>query len=188
MNVALQFTAYECSRLEHVFARCFEATEQTLLAGGASEPYYRPADSAQSQHLLYYREDFFASALHEISHWCLAGIERRQLPDFGYWYAPEGRTPEQQRAFEQVEIKPQSIEWCLSRACGYPFRVSVDNFTPDGTLPDTRWFRAQVLAQAQHWQLHGLPTRAQQIYAALCDEFGTTTALPDQRFTAADLD
>ncbi len=37
------------------------------------------------------RTDFFASALHEISHWCVAGKARREQVDFGYWYCPDGR-------------------------------------------------------------------------------------------------
>ena len=40
------------------------------------------------------------------------------------WYAPDGRTKEQQALFEQVEIKPQAIEWMFSKAFGRRFRVS----------------------------------------------------------------
>lgn len=58
----------------------------------------------------------FNSALHEISHWTIAGAKRRLLPDLGYWYAPDGRTKEQQDLFEQVEIKPQAIEWLFAQS------------------------------------------------------------------------
>ncbi len=75
---------------------------------------------------------FFNSALHEISHWSIAGDKRRLLPDLGYWYAPDGRTAEQQALFEQVEIKPQAIEWLFATAFGRKFRVSLDNLTGEG--------------------------------------------------------
>ncbi|QFU76043.1 transporting ATPase [Halioglobus maricola] len=188
MGVAVATCVFDSRRLEAVFDRCFEVSENTLLVGGADEPLYRPAGTSQPHHLLYYREDFFASALHEISHWCIAGPERRQQVDFGYWYAPEGRSESEQHAFEAVEVKPQAVEWCLSRACGYRFRVSVDNFGDGGVLPDTTGFRAAVLAQVKQWQRDGLPVRAQQFYTALCAEFGTSTTLKSQHFSAEDLD
>ena len=51
----------------------------------------------------------------------IAGPEQRLLDDFGYWYVPDRRTLEQQKQFEQVEVKPQAIEWVLSNAAGYLF-------------------------------------------------------------------
>ena len=69
--------------------------------------------------------------MHEISHWTIAGAKRRLLPDLGYWYAPDGRTKEQQDLFEQVEIKPQAIEWLFAQSFGRKFRVSLDNLTGD---------------------------------------------------------
>lgn len=44
------------------------------------------------------------------------GEKRRQLVDFGYWYAPDGRSAEQQELFQAVEVKPQAMEWILSPA------------------------------------------------------------------------
>lgn len=174
MNHSLCNTAaFDSKRLEHVFERCFLAQEHTRLVGGAQEPFYQPAATPGTPHLLYYREDYFASALHEVSHWCIAGRQRRQLPDFGYWYAPEGRNPEQQRAFEAVEVKPQALEWYFSQACGFPFRVSVDNLDPlTGALPDTRDFRRRLARQARQWQITALPVRAERFFRALVVEFG----------------
>jgi elongation factor P hydroxylase len=101
-------------------------------------------------HLLWYREDYFASALHEVAHWCIAGEQRRQQLDFGYWYAPDGRSPEQQGAFEAVEYKPQALEWFFSLACGYRFRLSADNLgMPGGEMPDASEFRGRVCEQAR---------------------------------------
>jgi elongation factor P hydroxylase len=165
---------FQARRLERLFANCFADAWRTRLIGGAGEPYYQPATPAQKYHLLYYRSDYFASALHEIAHWCIAGEERRQLPDFGYWYAPDGRSPAQQRAFEAVESKPQALEWLFSRACGYRFCISVDNLgAPDTLASDTTAFKRQVLADALAWQRDGLPPRAQIFFAVLSAAFDT---------------
>ncbi len=125
------------ARLESVFRACFNESENTLLRGGAVEPFYQPAGGERSVNLLIYREDFFASALHEIAHWCVAGNARRRQRDFGYWYAPEGRSSQQQTAFEAMEVKPQALEWFFSKACGYRFQVSVDNFNEEPAM--RRW-------------------------------------------------
>ncbi len=42
----------------------------------------------------------------------------------GYWYAPMVDS-EQQALFEQVEIKPEAIEWMFAKAFGLKFRVSL---------------------------------------------------------------
>ena len=115
-----------CRALEAVFAECFEADYRTRLVGGALEPEYRPATDARGWHLLCYREDYPASALHEAAHWCIAGEQRRQQLDFGYWYAPDGRDAMTQRQFERVETQPQAIEWHFALAAGMWFCVSID--------------------------------------------------------------
>ena len=163
---------FNAARLELVFTACFAKRWRTVLQGGASEPYYQPASGRGEMHRLLYRSDYFASALHEVAHWCIAGEGRRQLADFGYWYAPDGRSPQQQAAFEAVEAKPQALEWFFSRACAYRFRISVDNLGAPGEH-DTEPFRQRVLAQARAWQLAGLPQRAELFFDALAREFGT---------------
>lgn len=176
------------SRLERVFAACFADRTRTCLQGGVQEPLYQPASGVDDMHVLYYREDFFASALHEIAHWCIAGEQRRMQPDFGYWYAPDGRTPQQQAAFEAVEYKPQALEWLFSKACGYRFRLSVDNLDGmGGQLPDTTAFSERVLAQARHWRDQGLPQRASVFYRALWREFGTCAELASLQLEADEL-
>jgi len=180
---------FHATRLERVFDSCFRVQDNTRLLGGAREPVYRPAASPAEYHRLYYREDFFASALHEIAHWCIAGRERRQRVDFGYWYAPEGRDAQQQKAFERVEVKPQALEWIFSLACGYPFRVSVDNLDPvSGQLADTLAFRREVALQAASYQRRGLPRRASELFAALRDEFGTGLGPESLRFNVGAID
>ncbi|MEB3753939.1 elongation factor P hydroxylase [Acinetobacter sp. MD2(2019)] len=102
-----------------------------ILFKGEHEPEYFPA-TANEPAKIQFAHGFFNSALHEISHWTIAGSKRRLQPDLGYWYAPDGRTKEQQQLFEQVEVKPQAIEWLFATAFGRNFRVSLDNLTGEG--------------------------------------------------------
>lgn len=119
-----------------------------MLVRGDFEPEYFPATETEAARIQF-AHGFFNSALHEISHWSIAGEQRRLLPDLGYWYAPDGRTAEQQALFEQVEIKPQAIEWLFSKAFGRKFRVSLDNLTGDGGNGAT--FKDHVYAQLQQY-------------------------------------
>jgi elongation factor P hydroxylase len=176
------------ARLERVFRTCFYARYNTRLFGGATEPVYQPGSIGGQCNALYYREDFFASALHEISHWCIAGAQRRQQLDFGYWYAPEGRSLMEQRAFESVERKPQALEWYFSKACRYRFQVSVDNLElANAGLHDATAFQQAVLEQALKWQEEGLPARAAVFYQALCREFGTVVPAARLNFSLEEL-
>ena len=190
VKLALPLDNGFCSeRLERVFADCFADKLHTLLRGGADEPLYQPAQQPGGCHMLYYRADYFASALHEVAHWCIAGAERRLQVDFGYWYAPDGRSNTEQLAFESVESKPQALEWYFARACGYRFRVSVDNLDGmSGELPELSGFRRQVCEQALCWQREGLPRRAAEFYDALCREFDTLASSNELNFTLAGLD
>jgi elongation factor P hydroxylase len=178
---------FQAARLEQVFDHCFASRWRTALVGGANEPFYQPATAKSELHLLHYRSDYFASALHEVAHWCIAGDRRRQLPDFGYWYAPEGRNPDQQCAFESAEAKPQALEWLFSKACGYSFCISVDNLGAAGGVHDSGPFRRQVLAQAMTWQQAGMPHRAQLFFDALTLEFDTGIQAGELELTATGL-
>ena len=100
-------------------------------------------------------EDYLSSAFHEIAHWCIAGDQRRQLVDFGYWYQPDGRTTAQQAQFEQVEIKPQAVEWHLSVAAGHRFNLSADNL--NGECGASEQFAKAVASQARDYKNAGLP-------------------------------
>lgn len=146
------------------FNQLFEATENTLLKAGADEPFYRaPFDGEPG--VIFSREDYFSSALHEIAHWCIAGIERRKVDDFGYWYKPEGRTLREQLEFERVEVKPQAIEWALSLACDHPFHFSADNLSQE--IDATEAFKSNVEKQLSQYLNHGLPARAQVLFDQL---------------------
>jgi hypothetical protein len=152
--------------LERAFRDCFQAEFATILVGGGSEPVYLPsADPEREPHRIVYREDYFASALHEIAHWCLAGAERRKLEDYGYWYRPDGRNAEEQAEFERAEARPQAIEWIFSDACGFPFHLSADNLA--AALGPTRRFEDSVRQAKAELLEQGLPERAARFLAAL---------------------
>ena len=99
-----------------IFKNCFFEKYNTLLVKGIDEPLYLPADENRPHNELFFAHGFFASALHECSHWLIAGEKRRKQVDFGYWYVPDGRTAEQQDLFQIVEVKPQAVEWILSQS------------------------------------------------------------------------
>lgn len=157
--------------LIQLFDQLFFDATNTRLVSGHDEPIYLPADETQPFNRLIFAHGFFESALHEISHWCIAGDERRKLVDFGYWYVPDGRSAEQQRAFEQVEVKPQAVEWVLSVACGRRFHISTDNLDgdPEAVELGRREFARRVHAQAHQYLREGLPPRAELLKAAFLE-------------------
>jgi elongation factor P hydroxylase len=124
---------------------------------GGAEPSYHPSTS-HSPATIVYAHGYFASALHEIAHWCVAGRRRRQLHDFGYWYEPDGRPYAQQVAFERVEVVPQALESLFHAAAGTEFHASADNLS--GGAAALASFRVRVLERAQTFQQQGLPPRA----------------------------
>ncbi len=156
--------------IERIFNAVFAERWNTVLLGGAAEPFYRPADADDARHRIFYRENFVSSSLHEVAHWMVAGDARRLLPDWGYWYAPDGRNAEQQRAFEQMEVKPQALEWLLHAACGLRFRVSLDNLSE--AAGDGAVFKDRVYAQACQYLCDGVYQRMQIFYDALVHNFG----------------
>ena len=150
-----------------IFNKTFYQSFNTRLVKGDDEPIYLPADNSTNYHRIIFAHGFYASALHEIAHWCIAGKERRLLEDFGYWYEPDGRNEAQQKAFEQVEIRPQAVEWGLCAAAGKRFNVSADNL--DGAEPDMQGFKASVFEQVKQYLEDGFPPRAAQLMEALSE-------------------
>lgn len=152
-NTVIQL--FSSADLEHLFNRQLGPAYATVLRGGAAEPFYQAGRAGQA-HTIWYTRDYFRSALHEIAHWCVAGPARREQDDYGYWYAPDGRTPTQQAQFEQVEVAPQALELLACAATGHRFRVSLDNLNGAGGVDETR-FAAAVgqAAEARLRQRHG---------------------------------
>lgn len=160
---------HDCQDLIRLFDECFLADLNTCLLGGYPEPEYLPADASHPHHRILFTRDYFRSALHEVAHWCVAGPERRLMPDFGYWYAPDGRTAEQQRTFESVEVKPQALEMIFCLAAGHRFDVSTDNLNGEQTDPGP--FRAKVHAQAKVYLQQGMGERPTRFAQALLDAY-----------------
>jgi hypothetical protein len=146
------------TQLVAAFRACFYSSFNTRLIGGAYEPLYIPA-SDHAPATIFFRYDYPSSALHEVSHWCIAGHDRRLLEDYGYWYESDARDLQAQKVFEQVEVKPQAVECVLHWAAGLPFRVSVDNLA----LPDydATHFEQAVMTQVGSYIDSGLPKRAE---------------------------
>lgn len=164
-----------------LFNALFIPTHNTQLVCCASEPIYRPADAEHPHHRIIFAHGFFASALHEIAHWCVAGKERRQLEDFGYWYEPDGRNAERQAEFEKVEVKPQALEWIFSRSADFQFHFSADNLSAEVGASET--FKKAVYAQVQRYLTTGLPKRAKMWSDALIDFYRPGHALSLEEFS-----
>ena len=153
--------------LIQIFDHCFFEEYNTQLVKGDDEPLYLPQDETRPSNELYFAHGFFASALHETSHWLIAGEKRRKLVDFGYWYVPDGRSAQEQQLFQSVEIKPQAMEWILSKAANYRFRVSIDNL--NGPICEIEEFKRNVYNQVAIYCEQGLPKRAENFRNALCN-------------------
>jgi len=184
--------------LEQIFSQCFLEDFATVLIGGWPEPYYLPRgwslDSLETGDrvrielsrmdtervsMLCYRSSFFASALHEVAHWCIAGESRRKQSDFGYWYVPECRDARQQNDFQRVEVRPQALELLFSIACDYPFRASYDNPDLDngsfGTAKIQQEFTRQILKAGYAYVDEEIPARASHFMMALGEFYGIST-------------
>ena len=166
--------------LANIFNGLFKLSENTVLQWGGAEPIYLPGDCSCSFNRVIARDDYYASALHELSHWCIAGVERRTRVDYGYWYNPDGRSEEQQRLFEKVEIKPQALEWVLAQACGLRFKVSSDNL--NGDAGDLTSFKDKIFDQVHVYLQEKLPKRASLLIHSIAEDNGRQCYLAPRFF------
>lgn len=166
--------------LIRLFNRLFLASYNTELVAGGDEPIYLPADRNHPHHRIIFAHGFYASALHEIAHWCVAGPERRLLEDFGYWYKPDGRTAEEQAEFERVEVRPQAYEWIFHMAAGRRFHFSADNLSTG--IGASEGFKQAVLDEVHRVLRQGLPPRVAALVEGLRQEYGTPPLRPEQFF------
>lgn len=182
------YMAADLQLIIELFEQQFFGRFNTRLEAGASEPVYLPASGDCAWHRLCFREDYISSALHETAHWCIAGLERLKLEDFGYWYNPDGRTAEQQKIFEAAEVKPQALEWMFSTACDQHFTLSVDNLDGDSAVDGdctaaSESFAQAVSLQAIDWCQPGrLPSRAALFIYALRRGFDGPDALDAREY------
>lgn len=164
-----QWSAVETRQVDWLiyhFNQWFSHHETILVRGDDAPEYFAKTTNEPAK--IVFAHGFFASALHEISHWCVAGKKRRQFNDFGYWYAPDGRSETEQQLFEKVEIIPQAIECLFTLSCGKKFRVSQDNLFADFDTSQST-FSTDVQQQAiQFWQTgEKLPTDAKILLSKL---------------------
>jgi len=172
--------------LIRLFDQTFYASENTRLIRGGDEPIYLPAHADCPYHQIVFAHGFFASALHEIAHWCIAGKSRRQLVDYGYWYEPDGRCVQTQAAFTSVEARPQAVEWVLAKACHKSFVVSLDNLSLE--LDDFSEFKQAILTEIQTMREQGLPPRALVFQQALAKHYQQAINWHEYAFSRAELD
>ena len=178
---------YQYQDLIQLFHRTFYQEYNTQLVKGGDEPLYLPANNKSTSadchyHQIIFAHGYYASAFHEIAHWCQAGKERRLLEDFGYWYVPDGRNEQQQKKFELVEIIPQAIEWAFNVAVNKKFHVSSDNL--EGFQADTNGFKQKVFDQVQVFLKAGFPNRAAKFIDALATFYNTPMPLTLESFIA----
>ncbi|MCP4596252.1 elongation factor P hydroxylase [Neptuniibacter sp.] len=156
--------------LIELFNSLFKETYNTILVRGDDEPIYLPADEENPHNRVIFAHGFYASALHEIAHWCVAGAKRRELVDFGYWYKPDGRTADEQAEFEKVEVRPQAFEWLMSQAAGHKFHFSADNLASD--IGASNSFKENVHSMV-HQLIDGeMPERVGLLVEALMKQSG----------------
>jgi elongation factor P hydroxylase len=136
----------------------------TVVKGGFDEPFYL-AQNEDGYSEIQFRENFPRSALHEISHWCVAGVERRKQDDFGYWYAPDGRTQEEQDAFFKIEVLPQAYERYFCLALNMKFEPSADNL--NGTVEGLEQFNSDLKDKFNELLKTGFPNRVERLYRRL---------------------
>ena len=170
--------ADQLERLTVAFEGCFFEMNTVLMRAEefhGPEPIYLPeADSEPAK--IGYAHGFVRSLLHEAAHWTVAGKHRLTQIDYGYWYAPDGRKLEEQRAFEAAEVKPQAIEWLCCQALGIGFEPSLDNLhLVSGGAPSESEYDGgagfQLALKAQHQRFltaeDRLPPRAARWIACL---------------------
>lgn len=112
------------------------------------------------------------------AHWCVAGVNRHTLVDFGYWYKPDERSAEEQAEFERVEVQPQAYGWILSESAGYRFNFSVDNLSAG--LGAGSGFMRNVHSRVVDLIGHGLPERAEVLSSALRAHYHTPVLTADR--------
>ncbi len=66
-------STHKYEQLIEIFDGCFADDFNTRLIKGDDEPIYLPADDEVPYNRIVFAHGFYASGLHEISHWCIAG-------------------------------------------------------------------------------------------------------------------
>lgn len=171
--------------LINLFNQLFEHTEQTILLAGGDEPLYLPKNEDSPFNRIIFTKDYYASALHEIAHWCISGKERRQLIDYGYWYQPDRQSADTQDVFEHAEAKPQALEWIFSQAAGFKFRISADNLARNNVASEN--FKQMIYQHAKQFLETKLPKRARLFTECLLDFYQRSQVFDISAFSLTQL-
>ncbi len=155
------------------------AAEGARLVGGFPEPFYR-APGPHGHAEIRFTRDYLNSSLHETAHWCIAGAERRQRDDYGYWYRPDGRSGPEQSEFFRAEAAPQALEWAFATACGEAFRMSCDNLA--GEIQGHSEFAEAVRGKLAGYLEDGFPERAGRFLEGLLEMFRPEIGAGDRRY------
>ena len=143
--------------ISDLFNSTFEKKYRVRLVGGATEPIYLPPTNKKTG-VIFFREDFVSSALHEVAHWCLAGRDRRKMVDFGYEYISPPRDEIAQKIFLQAETRVQGLERLFSEVSGVSFLASLDNLDCDEVTTKKMpklvlEFETALETESQNWKL-----------------------------------
>ncbi len=142
-------------QIAELFNSVFAGKYNTVLCGGATEPLYLPgSEETGIPSRLCFSHDYPRSALHEISHWCIAGAKRRKLPDFGYVYVPPPRATAEQKRFFELELKAQTLEYIFCEAVDIRFSPSADNLMV--TMETLTRFMQSIIELSVKWKCKGL--------------------------------
>ncbi len=143
--------------------------EATRLVPTQQEPYYLPKNITHPWHQIFYTEHSYTSLFHEVSHWCIASLERRQQIDYGYWYQESSRDQHAQQIYLNSEAKTQALEWILCKTVNAKICVIPDN-QPQSFEPSLE-FKQKIFMALQQYFAKGLPIRAQQLVDALLKQY-----------------
>jgi len=154
-----------------LFNSVFGRAYNVVLSSDSGEPDYRASTEPTMPNVVNFANGYFNSALHEIAHWVIAGELRRKQDDYGYWYAEDGRSPEQQKLFQQLEVFPQAIEKAFCEALERSFQASIDNLDNPLSKAEIVRFENEIEAKKCQLQEQGFPSRAQQFLNALSTQF-----------------
>ena len=172
-------STHHYEQLIEIFNSCFADDFNTRLIKGDDEPIYLPADAEVRDNCIVLVKCFSGRALCEVSQWYNAVKARRELVDFGYWYCPDGRDAQTQSQFEDVEVKPQALDWLFCVAAGYPFNVSCDNLEGD-VEPGRVVCRRGGQGQGRECLAEGIPERPARFIKALQNYYHTPELTAEQ--------
>lgn len=174
-----------CEELAALFNMVFEGSEQTVLIATDDEPHYLPKGDDRLDYRIFYTRDSYTSLMHEVAHWCRAGVDRRQLPDYGYWYQAGNRLPPAQQLYVQSESKTQALEWIFCVAAGLRLQIIPEN-QPHSFEPSPE-FKRSIYDAALNYLRRGLSDRSERFKQTLLSHYQKHIIFDERLFLFEDL-